>query len=116
MHLEINYSRRDLRLPREQRVGESQLRRIEAGCRKHASQGARDRDDIENASCLNRRPTQNLSGLPLSFSDFCQSNRQCGPAQGLHECRVLGIEAADGLDHRRIRVLRMSRELLNRFG
>lgn len=78
--------------------------------------GARHHDATESPFRINRWPTQNLSRLLLSFSDLCQSNCQRGSAQCLDQCRVLGIEVADGLDDRRIRVLRMSSKLLHDFG
>ena len=85
------------------------------GSERQKSLGAQKRDRTERPSLPNRWRSQIVSGLPLPFSDLCQGNRQCGPAQSLHKCGVLGIEVANGLDHRRIRVLRVSGELLNSF-
>src|ERR1700733_12352999 len=59
--------------------------------------------------------TANLC-LPLLLSDFRESDRESGAAQSFNQRAVLGVEVADAIDDRRIRVVCLRRELLNSFG
>ena len=57
-----------------------------------------------------------LLGLPLLFGHFGKRYRQRRATQGLDERGVLGVEGADGIHDRGIRILRVGGKLLNRFG
>src|ERR1700733_5837491 len=59
--------------------------------------------------------TANLC-LTLLLGDFRESDRERGAAQSFNQRAVLGVEGADAIDDRRIRVVCLCRELLNSFG